>query len=77
MSHKAGCAAFDNTCREQCYDVYMSAIRECPCMENCERGCPCKNYKCEHADDVYLLVFGPHHKPPLGPQLDPVTPQIK
>lgn len=46
-------------------------------MENCERGCPCANYKCEYADDVYLLVFGPHHKPPLGPQLNPVTPQVK
>ena len=24
-----------------------------------------------------MLVFGPHHKPALGPQLDPLTPQIK
>ena len=41
------CSA-DKTCFGECFDAFLEESDKCPCMDQCELGCPCANgYSCE------------------------------
>ena len=41
------CSA-DKTCFGECFNAFLEKADKCPCMDQCELGCPCENgYACE------------------------------
>lgn len=40
------CDTYDDDCESRCFIKYKMTLKNCPCMENCENGCPCPNYDC-------------------------------
>ena len=38
----------DTDCIDGCMELFKEEMKDCPCMENCQMGCPCKTgFNCE------------------------------
>lgn len=42
------CEPFNESCDTDCFIDYHNQIKSCPCMDNCQSGCPCEDnhYNC-------------------------------
>ena len=45
------CDGHDDDCETKCFIKYKISSKNCPCMENCENGCPCPYYDCSSSDN--------------------------
>jgi hypothetical protein len=69
----------DTVCVDRCIEIFKENRKDCPCMENCQMGCPCDGrFKCEpyitamcqgHSssfiDFSYTISASRHNKPYL------------
>ena len=58
----------DTLCVVQCNRTYSTNLSNCPCRDNCPKGCPCPNYECPQEEPKNILILN-SHKHNSGPPL--------
>jgi len=58
MSCINACPPFDTSCDHDCAVQSEIALQNCPCMDNCQGGCPCPNYSCSSDNVLHFVVAG-------------------